>query len=105
MPTSVIASRTRTDEDDDDGGNAIDAGRRSRDRECHSVNDAMSMRDTREGEQREREEKREEERRAMWRRRQRGCDDGIDKPRERGDDAEPQNRRDEGDVTMTSQEN
>jgi hypothetical protein len=41
----------------------------------------------------------------MRRRRQRGCEDGIDEPRERGDDAEPQNRRDEGDATMTSQEN
>ena len=59
----------------------------------------------REREQREREEEREEERRAMRRRRQRGCDDGIDEPRERGDDAEPQNRRDEGDATMTSKEN
>jgi hypothetical protein len=29
LPTSVIASRTRTDEDDD-GGNAIDAGRGAR---------------------------------------------------------------------------
>ncbi len=79
--------------------------RRSRDRECRNDNDATLMRAMREGEQREREEKREEERRAMRRRRQWGCDDGIDEPRERGDDAEPQNRRDEGDATMTSQEN
>ena len=63
------------------------------------------MRAMREGEQREREEERQEERRAMRRRRQRGCDDGIDEPRERGDDAEPQNRRDEGDATVTSQGN
>jgi hypothetical protein len=59
----------------------------------------------REGEQRKREEEREEERRAMRRRCQRGCDNGIDKPRERGDDAEPQNKRDEGDAMMMSQEN
>ena len=79
--------------------------RRSRDRECRNDDDVTSMRAMREREQREREEEREEERRAMRRRRQRGCNDGIDEPRERGDDAEPQNRRDEGDATMTSQEN
>jgi hypothetical protein len=79
--------------------------RRSRDRECLNDDDATSMRAMREREQREREEEREEERRAMRRRRQRGCDDGIDEPRERGDDAEPQNRRDEGDATVTSQGN
>ena len=53
----------------------------------------MTMRAMREGEQREREEEREEERRAMRRRRQRGCDDGIDEPRERGDSAEPEQAR------------
>ena len=53
----------------------------------------MTMRAMREGEQREREEEREEERRAMRRRRQRGCDDGIDEPRERGDGAEPEQAR------------
>jgi hypothetical protein len=58
--------------------------RRSRDRECRDDDDATLMRAMREVEQRERKEEREEERRAMRRRRQRGCDDGIDEPRERG---------------------
>ena len=44
----------------------------------------MTMRAMREGEQREREEEREEERRAMRRRHWRGCDDGINEPRDRG---------------------
>jgi hypothetical protein len=78
--------------------------RRLRDQECRDDYDATSIRALRKGEQHEREEEREVERRAMWRRRQQGCDDGIDEPRERGDDAEHQNGQDEGDVTMTSQE-
>jgi hypothetical protein len=79
--------------------------RRLGDRECRNDDDATSMRAMREGQQRKREDEREEERRAMRRQRQQGCDDSINKPRERGNDAEPQNRRDEGNATMTSQEN
>ncbi len=81
MLTSVIASRTRTD-DDDDGGNAIDAGRGARvigsdattttQRRC-----ALCAR----------------ENSANGRRKGRGCDDGIDEPSERGDGAEPEQAR------------
>ena len=55
--------------------------------------EATTMRVMHEGEERKREEEREEEQRAMRPWCQQGRNDGIDKPRERGNCAEPEQAR------------